>query len=112
MSINRRDLLKLFGLAAVDPERLIWEPGRKIFSLPTIVQPKILLGGARDGLRASNTLWAQSEFVREVFCPRWHVNLVEMDAAIKAGRLLISARDYRIPFSVSVGFKVRPRENG
>ena len=32
--MTRRALLSMLALAAVDPERLIWQPGRKLISIP------------------------------------------------------------------------------
>jgi hypothetical protein len=32
--MNRRDLLKYFAICALDPERVLWIPGRKVYSIP------------------------------------------------------------------------------
>ncbi len=34
MKLTRRSLLAMLALAAADPERLIWRPGRKLISIP------------------------------------------------------------------------------
>ena len=37
---SRRSLLALLGAATVDPERLLWEPGKKLISIPN---PRVIL---------------------------------------------------------------------
>lgn len=41
MNMTRRNLLACIAGAAIDPERLLWQPGKRVFSLPA--QPKLLM---------------------------------------------------------------------
>lgn len=44
--MNRRTLFKILAGAAIDPERLIWEPGKKLISIPatrTVLVPTVEL---------------------------------------------------------------------
>lgn len=58
--MNRRNFLSLFGIgaavAAIDPERILWTPGRKLISIPAVrvrVIPSM-----------SDTFFAQIETIR------------------------------------------------
>lgn len=60
MGMNRRGFLSLFGIgaavAAIDPERLLWTPGRKLISIPA-VRVRVIPS-------ACDTLFAQMERIR------------------------------------------------
>lgn len=114
--LNRRSLLKTLALAAADPDRLIWEAGRKLFSLPRVVTPtrsRIFTAFNPDG----NGHWLLNTFMdnsalQHQFGREWQ-HFQEVQKAIESGIMApVAARDFRIPFSVSLGFKVNPRENG
>ncbi len=43
--MQRRAFLGMLGAAALDPERLLWTPGRKLISIPPHLSLHYLLGG-------------------------------------------------------------------
>lgn len=87
--MNRRgfigSLLGATSALVLDPERLLWVPGAKTISIPA---PH----------RHGNTMWAQSDLVRQKLYPAWKYRNFTLDAQQIA---MISARDFRIPFSVA-----------
>ncbi len=99
--MNRRNFLSsLLASATLDPERLFWVPGKKTISIPAPKSRNVIFNSF-DSLHFDEQF---GRMLRNQSIFRELVSSGKIEAPCE--------RDYRIPFSRSLGFKVIARSNG